>query len=155
MNNSAAVRQGLFIAAATTASCSRVRLTYPWLDWVLEGQAERYLDLDDQQERMLEGLADDYVGWHRRVMFPRYASYLRGLAGNARAGFGQAQAAAAVRSCWLKKKTTASRVSNARTANASLRHPTTRNQTQTKELNAKKKTTASRVNNARMVNALQ
>jgi hypothetical protein len=66
--------------------CSRVKLAYDWLDWALEYQAAKYLDLDEVQESAAEAAVDDYLDWHRRSMLPCHAVLLRSVARAQRAG---------------------------------------------------------------------
>jgi hypothetical protein len=83
--------------AATSISCSRVKLAYEWLDWALEYQAGKYLDLDDVQEAATETAVADYLAWHRRAMLPRHAVLLRNVARAQRSGTFDS---AAFRSAW-------------------------------------------------------
>jgi hypothetical protein len=71
---------------ATSAGCSRVKVAYTWLDWVLERQAHQYLDLTRDQSDAAEKAIDAYLVWHRSTILPQYARFLHGTAGALRAG---------------------------------------------------------------------
>jgi hypothetical protein len=76
----------LLAGVVLSAGCSRVKLGYPWLDWLLERQVNRYLDLKPDQERQADAAIDAYHVWHRTVMLPRYARFLRQQARAVRSG---------------------------------------------------------------------
>lgn len=79
----------LLIRATTTlmaaflllvAGCSSVRLVYGHLDWWMDRNINKYLDLDGAQEDLLSLRVDEFHRWHRQTQLPRYADYLETLA---------------------------------------------------------------------------
>lgn len=58
------------------AACSTTRLLYSFADDFIESEAEFYLKLDEEGESFVETKVDDFIGWHRTAMLPRYAAYL-------------------------------------------------------------------------------
>src|SRR6185503_1123476 len=68
------------LAAAMLSSCSRVKLAYNYADWLLEMQAHKFLDLNDEADKKLINEIDAYHAWHRKEMLPRYAALARRLA---------------------------------------------------------------------------
>ena len=66
--------------ALMLSSCSTVKIAYGYADTLIEGFAERYLDLTDAQEALVDAETARYMAWHRRAMLPRYVAYLRDIA---------------------------------------------------------------------------
>ncbi|MBB5212817.1 DUF6279 family lipoprotein [Microbulbifer hydrolyticus] len=60
--------------------CSSVRLVYGHLDWWMDRNLNKYLDLDGAQEDLLSLRVDEFHRWHRQTQLPRYADYLESLA---------------------------------------------------------------------------
>lgn len=68
------------------AGCSRVKLGYPWADWLLERRIGSYLDLDGKQEGLAEKRVAEFLVWHRGKALPGYAAFLRKSADHAGRG---------------------------------------------------------------------
>ena len=67
----------LFVATCLLlVSCIGVEFAYNQLDWYLLNRADRYLDLNSEQEDMLEVEVDKLHQWHREVQLPRYVDLL-------------------------------------------------------------------------------
>jgi hypothetical protein len=93
------VRSRLIIVTAllALAGCNAVKLVYNNADTIIADQIDRYFDLDREQSKRAERLTDDYLAWHRRVMLPRYAAWLRELAADSETGQGRERYAATVK----------------------------------------------------------
>ncbi|WP_288130836.1 DUF6279 family lipoprotein [Microbulbifer sp.] len=63
------------------SGCSSVRLVYGHLDWWMERNINKYLDLGGAQEDLLELRIDEFHRWHRQTQLPRYADFFEQLAG--------------------------------------------------------------------------
>lgn len=63
-----------------SSGCSSVRLVYGHLDWWMDRNLNKYLDLDGAQEDLLSLRVDEFHRWHRQTQLPRYAAYLESLA---------------------------------------------------------------------------
>ncbi|WP_428818907.1 DUF6279 family lipoprotein [Microbulbifer sp. MCCC 1A16149] len=72
----------LVVALLLVGGCSSVRLVYGHLDWWMDRNINKYLDLDGAQEDLLSLRVDEFHRWHRQTQLPRYADYLETLAGN-------------------------------------------------------------------------
>jgi hypothetical protein len=70
----------LAFLCSTFCGCSRVKLGYPFADWLLKKQAKKYLLLDSRQEEFLDAEVESYHAWHRREMLPLYAGVCRRIA---------------------------------------------------------------------------
>lgn len=62
------------------SGCSSVRLVYGHLDWWMERNINKYLDLGGAQEDLLELRVDEFHRWHRQTQLPRYADFFEQLA---------------------------------------------------------------------------
>lgn len=60
--------------------CSSVRLVYGHLDWWMDRNLNKYLDLKGAQKDLLQQRVDEFHRWHRQTQLPRYADYLESLA---------------------------------------------------------------------------
>jgi len=92
MNNTAQLRNILYhrvsrtlalcilAAVVLSAGCSSVRLVYGHLDWWMERNINKYLDLGGAQEDLLEQRIDEFHLWHRQTQLPRYAEFFEQLA---------------------------------------------------------------------------
>ncbi|MBN8432366.1 hypothetical protein JF535_16100 [Microbulbifer salipaludis] len=60
--------------------CSSVRLVYGHLDWWMDRNLNKYLDLEGAEEDLLSQRVDEFHRWHRQTQLPRYANYLESLA---------------------------------------------------------------------------
>ncbi|WP_078084508.1 DUF6279 family lipoprotein [Microbulbifer mangrovi] len=72
----------LVVTMLLVGGCSSVRLVYGHLDWWMDRNINKYLDLDGAQEDLLSLRVDEFHRWHRQTQLPRYADYLETLAGN-------------------------------------------------------------------------
>lgn len=69
---------GLF--ALIVAGCSSVQLTYNNAPFLLQYQLDRYLNLDDEQERLLRTQLVELQKWHKSQALPLYSEKLRAWA---------------------------------------------------------------------------
>ena len=66
------------LAGGVLVACSEVKIAYRFADTVIENQViDRYLLLDDEGERLASERIDEYLGWHRSQMLPRYSAFLK------------------------------------------------------------------------------
>ena len=70
----------LVLALLTLAGCSLLGIIYNRLDWAVGNELSRYVDLDDEQERLFEREFAALWAWHRSTELPAYARDLRALA---------------------------------------------------------------------------
>ena len=70
---------GLLTLALLLASCSVVRLGYGQLPELVYWWVDGYLDLDDDQSRLLRQDLEKIHDWHRRQELPQLASTLATL----------------------------------------------------------------------------
>ncbi|AWB34514.1 DUF6279 family lipoprotein [Orrella marina] len=68
------------LLALIVAGCSSVQLAYNNAPFLLQYQLDRYLDLDDEQERVLRAQLVELQQWHKSHALPLYAQTLRGWA---------------------------------------------------------------------------
>ena len=66
----------LFLAVAISG-CSRFKMLYSLGSEVIQREAEYYLDLTEEEEAALSLSVESLVLWHRRMMLPRYAAFLK------------------------------------------------------------------------------
>lgn len=69
----------LVAAALALSGCSVTKLGYDALPTWVHWQADRYLDLDEQQRAIVTRRTEELHQWHRRTELPRYARFLRGV----------------------------------------------------------------------------
>ncbi|MEN9316514.1 MAG: hypothetical protein RIS35_2907 [Pseudomonadota bacterium] len=67
----------LIAASLVLSGCSVTKLGYDVLPTWVHWQAERYLDLDEQQRAIVGRRVEEVHQWHRRTQLPRYARFLR------------------------------------------------------------------------------
>lgn len=65
---------GLALAAAL--GCSSTRLTYNYLDWIIDWYLDDYLSLNRQQEELYRQRLDGLLRWHRSDQLERYVRFL-------------------------------------------------------------------------------
>ncbi|MCK7598370.1 DUF6279 family lipoprotein [Microbulbifer sp. CAU 1566] len=70
----------LALALVLLAGCSSIRLVYGHLDWWMDRNLNKYLDLDGPQKALLQQRVDEFHRWHRQTQLPRYADYFEKLA---------------------------------------------------------------------------
>ncbi|WP_299598776.1 DUF6279 family lipoprotein [uncultured Microbulbifer sp.] len=75
-----AIGATLALIILLVGGCSSVRLAYGHLDWWMDRNINKYLDLDGAQEDLLQLRVDEFHRWHRQTQLPRYADYLELLA---------------------------------------------------------------------------
>ena len=68
------------LLALIVAGCSSVQLAYNKAPLLVEYQLDRYLNLDDEQERILRTQLVALQDWHKAHALPLYAETLRGWA---------------------------------------------------------------------------
>jgi hypothetical protein len=56
--------------------CSSTTFIYNRLDGIIPWYLDDYVELDDAQERQLDGLLAEFLAWHRRQELPRYVALL-------------------------------------------------------------------------------
>ena len=67
----------LVATAIAVAGCSMARFGYEVLPTWIHWQAERHLDLDEEQRTLLGRRVEELHQWHQRTQLPRYAGFLR------------------------------------------------------------------------------
>lgn len=82
----AAPLMGAFMAVLLLSGCSSLQFAYSFADDVLEGRADEYLNLNEDQEAVLEEQTAAMIRWHRQEMLPKYATFFRAQADIAEAG---------------------------------------------------------------------
>jgi len=75
-----AIAAALALILLFASGCSSVRLVYGHLDWWMDRNLNKYLDLEGAQEDLLSQRVDEFHRWHRQTQLPRYADYLESLA---------------------------------------------------------------------------
>jgi hypothetical protein len=59
--------------------CSRTRLAYNFLDWVIAWNVDDYIQFNHNQEKWFEQRLDVFLTWHRYNQLPKYAQFLEQL----------------------------------------------------------------------------
>ncbi len=77
---------GAFFILLALSACSSVKLFYGFADNALESRAEKYLDLDAADVRLVREEVARLVAWHRTAMLPSYAAFLNRQADTADKG---------------------------------------------------------------------
>jgi len=62
------------------AACSSFKIMYDFADDYIKQEAKFFLKFDKQGDQHLNEQVDKMMEWHKTVMLPRYAAYLRQLA---------------------------------------------------------------------------
>ena len=71
----------IILFAFIFSGCSKLKLAFNFLPWMLERQAKKYVgDLNSEQSAKLEAEVKEYVSWLRSDMMPTYSIALRLLA---------------------------------------------------------------------------
>lgn len=76
------------VAGPLLVACSEVKIAYRFADTVIENQVvDRYLILEPEVEDLASRRIDEYLGWHRTHMLPRYSAFLKSQAHNQQMGY--------------------------------------------------------------------
>lgn len=76
----------LVATAIAVAGCSMARFGYEVLPTWIHWQAERHLDLDEEQRAIVGRRVEELHQWHQRTQLPRYAGFLREVESKVGAG---------------------------------------------------------------------
>ena len=83
----------LLATVLALSGCSVTRFGYELLPTWVNWQADRYLDLDDDQRDLLARRVDELHQWHQRTQLPVYAVFLREVDAQLEAGVDAADVA--------------------------------------------------------------
>jgi hypothetical protein len=67
----------LALVALLFAACSTIRIGYNHADTLLLHTLQRYVDLDDAQERLVRQRMAGLMSWHRATQLPDYAAFVQ------------------------------------------------------------------------------
>lgn len=67
-------------------ACSSLEFAYSFVDDVIEGRAETYLDLNEEEKDKVSEQTNALVAWHRSEMLPKYATFFSAQADVAEQG---------------------------------------------------------------------
>lgn len=68
-----------FIALVTLSSCSSLKLSYQFADWILFYKLRDYVDLSGQQKERVEVEFDKLIQWHTQIELPKYIRILTNI----------------------------------------------------------------------------
>ncbi|MBP7737562.1 MAG: hypothetical protein KA369_16395 [Spirochaetes bacterium] len=88
----------IILVTVTGCESSLYKVLYNSLDSFIYHGITGYVDPNPEQERMLRGKIDVFMGWHRREELPKYAATLRQLRGRVAAGLREADM------LWMKRR---------------------------------------------------
>jgi len=71
----------LFSVSLFNVGCSKTTFAYNQLDWLLPWYLNRFVNLDQQQERDLDSLLSPFLDWHRAEELPKYLQTFRDFEG--------------------------------------------------------------------------
>ena len=70
----------LFAVFLPVAGCSQLSFIYGLAGSALEDEAAFFLDLDEEDERLVDRKIDEFLAWHDAAMLPRYAQFMKAQA---------------------------------------------------------------------------
>ncbi len=70
----------VFAALLVLSGCSRLSFVYGLAESALEDEAAFFLDLDDEEKRLVERKIEELLAWHSAEMLPLYARFMNAQA---------------------------------------------------------------------------
>ncbi len=61
-------------------ACSSTRFIYTFIETFIQDEVNYFLDLDEEEEKLLNQQVSEMVAWHRISMLPSYSLYLNNIA---------------------------------------------------------------------------
>ena len=71
----------LLTVSLFNVACSKTTFSYNQLDWLLPWYLNRFVNLDQDQERYLDSLLSPFLDWHRAEELPKYLQIFKDFEG--------------------------------------------------------------------------
>jgi len=69
----------IFISLIFSTSCSRFSIIYPYADWYMEREVNKYLCLEGELEKNTDQVIQNFLYWHQKTTFPMLVTNLKTL----------------------------------------------------------------------------